>query len=944
MKRILIILGLFIIVINNYGQQDGYYDDLEVSNKLEYKGALIEDWLNDSTPASAIDGANGNSKVGDNIEWGNSSLNKDVWIPGTGHAIEIGTTASKAGDIELNSNSDIYNRADNNVYLSAGGIQWTLDGTNWINESGDTLQIGSVVDAKILAALPYLPYNYSYTYSTTTTDSRPGVGLFRLNNATYSNVTQIFIDNFDVNSVDKSDFLEQPDTGSYISIRSGVNYVNYQLTGALTAASSYYKYGVTYLSHSGVLSGICKISMDLSNNVGGGGGGASDSLFVVISADSLKNLTASGIVLQSTSNLRANSAGYISMTATGNYLQLSSTNGGASFIHLDNGDVTSLADNDVNYRTTGGQVVFDSDTDTIKFISTNDTVYIINNKLYSEILEAINVSATTVSTDSITSNISISDTIKFSTGNYMIDAPQDNLFKWDSINSYYTGFSDYQPNTFYFGVTNPTSTTRLNLDYYLQVPRLGATASSGDAGTFYSGTGNAIDATSNYGTPGYFNLSSTTNSTNPVMYIGKNSAAGSYNMTGDIISIDDSPATSGTVSGKVLTAVIGTTERISLNPRATSGEAYLFDSHSDVSAYTHTSWENQGVPIATLSGIGQLNINSVSVGGGDVMTSSDTVDGMAAIESNKFDKLQFNTSSQAYSPYMIFWDTSKKALTGYNDISGFSHNYGYEVVRRVYNNTGATIPNERFVRRTGTHVNDGRVATIALAGISSADSTNVWGMTTVSIPPSSYGIVTIIGDVGEANNSALAEDAFYCGFAGVPIDTAPPPPYYTIKGGEVLYSANGSGIYSVNIETPTFTPSPLFASDTSGINQTVTITTQDVYEYLPIGDCNIDNNFGFTVAGDSVQVGVSGYYQIVLSMSFQGNPTTEVWHYAPFINNVALPYKERSTSSSATGDANRPISRELSANDWVSFRIKNTSGTGDPTIQTLAIQILFLHE
>jgi len=266
MKRIFIILGLFIFILNSYGQQDGEFDNLDVLYESRYKGVLIEDWINDSTPASSIAGDNGLTKTGSNIGLG-GTLNTNTEILGVGYPLTLGTNLSRLGDFTVQS-IDTYISANGEFTLEVGGVEWVFNGVYFISDGGDTLMTNDLVDAKILANASYLPFNYNYNYSTTITDSRPGVGYFRLNNAIYSNVTYIFIDNFDVNSTDKSDYLQQPDTGSYISISDGVNYVNFQLSGALTAASSYYKYAVTYLSHSGVLSGTCKISMDLSNNLG----------------------------------------------------------------------------------------------------------------------------------------------------------------------------------------------------------------------------------------------------------------------------------------------------------------------------------------------------------------------------------------------------------------------------------------------------------------------------------------------------------------------------------------------------------------------------------------------------------------------------------------------------------------------------------------------------
>ena len=61
--------------------------------------------------------------------------------------------------------------------------------------------------------------------------------------------------------------------------------------------------------------------------------------------------------------------------------------------------------------------------------------------------------------------------------------------------------------------------------------------------------------------------------------------SGTSNATANFIEILDNPTTTGTVSGKILTATIGATERISLNPRITDGAsavAYMFDTHNSI--------------------------------------------------------------------------------------------------------------------------------------------------------------------------------------------------------------------------------------------------------------------------------------------------------------------------------------------------------------------------
>ena len=100
----------------------------------------------------------------------------------------------------------------------------------------------------------------------------------------------------------------------------------------------------------------------------------------------------------------------------------------------------------------------------------------------------------------------------------------------------------------------------------------GANAGGGWAGAFINtGSGYGISIT----------LSSAVGTSGQAMYISR-SISGTGNVTGDIININDTNGTSGTVSGAVLRALIEATERVVFNPRVATGNgvAYILDTHN----------------------------------------------------------------------------------------------------------------------------------------------------------------------------------------------------------------------------------------------------------------------------------------------------------------------------------------------------------------------------
>jgi len=103
---------------------------------------------------------------------------------------------------------------------------------------------------------------YEYTFDTTTTDADPGAGDVRFNNATYANVTEIYLDDDDANGV-----TTQADTATWGSSTSTIKgflhisdtndhstYARFKITAAVTDASGYNKITVVHLASSNTFS------------------------------------------------------------------------------------------------------------------------------------------------------------------------------------------------------------------------------------------------------------------------------------------------------------------------------------------------------------------------------------------------------------------------------------------------------------------------------------------------------------------------------------------------------------------------------------------------------------------------------------------------------------------------------------------------------------------
>jgi hypothetical protein len=108
-----------------------------------------------------------------------------------------------------------------------------------------------------------------FKYSTTTTDADPGSGVVRFNHATFSSVTELYIDDEDFNGTDVSSWVQSFDDVSGNDTNRGririqnagtlTTYITFKVTGAVTDATGYTKVTVSHIASSGTLSNNDKV-------------------------------------------------------------------------------------------------------------------------------------------------------------------------------------------------------------------------------------------------------------------------------------------------------------------------------------------------------------------------------------------------------------------------------------------------------------------------------------------------------------------------------------------------------------------------------------------------------------------------------------------------------------------------------------------------------------
>lgn len=137
---------------------------------------------------------------------------------------------------------------------------------NWATADGqsitlDNLTASLAADATILAeteaaldTIEALVAGYAgtvlFTFSTTRTDSDPGAGKLRFNNATLASVTFLYVDNTDASGVAATTYLDSIGAGDIVTVRSLVDAAKFALftvTGAVVDGTGYRKIPVTWL-------------------------------------------------------------------------------------------------------------------------------------------------------------------------------------------------------------------------------------------------------------------------------------------------------------------------------------------------------------------------------------------------------------------------------------------------------------------------------------------------------------------------------------------------------------------------------------------------------------------------------------------------------------------------------------------------------------------------
>ena len=222
------------------------------------------------------------------------------------------------------------------------------------------------------------------------------------------------------------------------------------------------------------------------------------------------------------------------------------------------------------------------------------------------------------------------------------------------------------------------------------------------------------------------------------------------------------------------------------------------------------------IPSTDVTGLGTMstqNANNVAVTGGTVSNTTLTSDTVS-------NNLAFTpTTAPAYSEGRVWYDSTEKALAFYNDSSALAVHVSQDLIFKVINNTGSTIPNGSPVYITGTSSGQ-TYPNVALAKADVAATSSVIGLTNGAIANGAFGYVSSQGTIDNVNTSTftVGQVLYLSPYSAGQLMNTIPPTGITVQVGIATYIDSSAGHIYVKQTTPLAVPASIITG-TLGVNQ-----------------------------------------------------------------------------------------------------------------------------
>jgi len=168
------------------------------------------------------------------------------------------------------------------------------------------------------------------------------------------------------------------------------------------------------------------------------------------------------------------------------------------------------------------------------------------------------------------------------------------------------------------------------------------------------------------------------------------------------------------------------------------------------------------------------------------------------------------TTAPAYSEGRVWYDSTEKALAYYNDSSSIAVHISQDLIVKVINNTGSTIPNGSPVYVTSTSSGQ-TYPNVALAKADVAATSAVIGLTNGAIPSGGTGYVTSQGIIDNVNTGTftVGQVLYLSPYSAGQLMNTIPPTGITVQVGVATFINSSTGHIYVKQTTPLAVPASI---------------------------------------------------------------------------------------------------------------------------------------
>jgi hypothetical protein len=168
------------------------------------------------------------------------------------------------------------------------------------------------------------------------------------------------------------------------------------------------------------------------------------------------------------------------------------------------------------------------------------------------------------------------------------------------------------------------------------------------------------------------------------------------------------------------------------------------------------------------------------------------------------------TTAPSYSEGRVWYDSTEKALAFYNDSSALAVHVSQDLIFKVINNTGSTIPNGSPVYVTGTSSGQ-TYPNVALAKADVAATSSVIGLTNGAIANGAIGYVTSQGTIDNVNTGTftVGQVLYLSPYSAGQLMNTIPPTGITVQVGVATFINSSTGHIYVKQTTPLAVPASI---------------------------------------------------------------------------------------------------------------------------------------